>query len=137
LADEVASLRKAGLDCVVSLLDSGEIFDLDLGDEEELCKKAGMEFVSFPITDRGVPPSVDSILPLVDGIVARLAAGKAVGVHCRVGIGRSGLISACVLLRQGMAYADVFPALSQARGVSVPDTSAQEDWVRGFAARVR
>ena len=57
LADEMIDWRHAGVDTVVSLLAAEEIQDLELIREEPLCRAAGMEFVSFPIVDRGVPDS--------------------------------------------------------------------------------
>jgi protein-tyrosine phosphatase len=76
-----------------------------------------MEFISFPVPDGGVP-------------VARLNEGKAVAVHCRAGIGRSSLIAACVLVLLGFAPGMAF--IGKARGVKVPDTGGQRDWVDMF-----
>ena len=59
----------------------------------------------------------------------------AVGIHCRAGIGRSGLVAACVLSELGTRTDALFPMLSKARRVSVPDTPEQEAWVRAFIAK--
>src|ERR1700688_830549 len=57
LDDEVASLRAAGVDVVLSLLTPGEVAELDLAEEQALCEAQGMQFLSFPILDRSVPSS--------------------------------------------------------------------------------
>ena len=57
LADEAKGWQRAGIDMVVSLLESGEAAQLDLLDERSAAEDSGIRFVSFPIPDRGVPAS--------------------------------------------------------------------------------
>src|SRR5262245_42888809 len=57
LEDEVHAWRKAGIDQVISLLTPNEVNELELGQEQELCRRNGMAWTSFPIPDRGVPSS--------------------------------------------------------------------------------
>jgi hypothetical protein len=70
--------------------------------------------------------------PLAEAIVTRLNEGKAVAVHCRAGIGRSSLIAACVLVLLGFAPGMAFDRIGKPRGVKVPDTGGQRDWVDMF-----
>jgi protein-tyrosine phosphatase len=70
----------------------------------------------------------------IDLILDELWAGKTVAVHCRMGIGRSALIAACLLKSQGIGVDEAFAMISRARGFSVPDTEEQREWVQGFAA---
>ncbi len=51
--DEFSSLANAGLHRVVSLLEPHEAYEVGLGDEESLCEKYGMSFVSCPVADCG------------------------------------------------------------------------------------
>jgi len=132
LPDEISAWDRATLETIVCLLESHEVRELELTEERSLCETRGIEFLSFPITDRGVPASVRDTVTLVETIISRFQRGTAVGVHCRAGIGRSGLISACVLLKLGMPFQEVFPTLSRARGLEVPDTLAQVAWVKAF-----
>src|SRR5262245_12146072 len=97
LEDEVRSLRASGVDVLVSLLTREEIRDLDLADEAGCCAACGIEFVSFPFADRGVPVSAPAALALVRRLAALMAGDRGVAVHCRQGIGRSSLVAACVL----------------------------------------
>jgi protein-tyrosine phosphatase len=113
-------------------LEREEVAELGLNQEAELCGAEKIEFVSFPIPDRGVPASLHDAAALVDGVCARLTAGKTVAVHCRAGIGRSALVAACVLTRFGYAASDAFSLIAASRGVTVPDTGAQRDWVVSF-----
>jgi protein-tyrosine phosphatase len=135
LPNEVAAWNRAGLETVVCLLEFRELHKLGLIDEQALCEAHGIEFLSLPIPDRGVPFSWRETVVLVDVLVSRLQTGTGVGVHCRGGIGRSGLISACVLLKLGVPFPEAFPMLSRARGVLVPETSAQIAWLKAFARK--
>lgn len=132
LDDEVAGWRAEGIGVVVSLLEAGEVRELGLDREAGLCHDLDMEFISFPFPDRGVPTSTWETMALAEAIVARLNQGKAVAVHCRAGIGRSSLIAACVLVLLGLAPVMAFDRISKARGVKVPDTKGQRDWVDKF-----
>lgn len=52
---DVAGWKTSGVDLIVSLLECEEVSELALQREAELCRASGIEFVSFPISDRGVP----------------------------------------------------------------------------------
>jgi len=129
LEDEVRAWRKAGLDLVVSLLTTYEIADLDLDQESNYCKAHDLHFLHFPIPDLGVPSSREAGLEFVSKLHKALTAGKSVGLHCRQGIGRSGLISASLLVLSGLDPEMAFQRVGTARGFPVPETSEQRDWV--------
>ena len=65
---------------------------------------------------------------------AELSAGKNVVVHCRQGIGRTGLIAACLLVSRGVSPGSAVDALSAARGIQVPETAEQRQWIDHYAA---
>jgi hypothetical protein len=137
LGDEVASWKLAGLDIVVSLLRDDEIAELNLVAQPSLCEELGIVFVRFPIGDRQVPDSPDDFLALVTWLEEQLRGGHRVGVHCRMGIGRSSLLAACLLVKSGYSSTAAFSAISRDRGVDVPDTKNQVDWVETVAGRLR
>ena len=133
LGDEVSGWHAAGIDHVVSLLEMHEVRELGLAEEAALCEQNGVGFVSFPIADRSVPSSLHAAAGLIRSIEARLAQGEAVAIHCRAGIGRSGLMAACVLVNLGVPQSEVFPRISRGRGIQVPDTPAQVEWLARYA----
>jgi protein-tyrosine phosphatase len=126
LADEVRAWQAASVGTVVSLLEAAEVRDLELRDQPRLCAGAGIGFRHFPIPDRGVPGSLKEVHLLVTELRAALDSG-AVAIHCRAGIGRTGLVAGCVLHDLGVPVADIFHRLSRSRGLPMPDTSAQAD----------
>ena len=132
LGDEIASWHAAKVSLVVSLLEPGEVRELRLADEASLCSSQGIDFVSFPVADRGVPASARETAKLVKRLDEAIQGGAAVAIHCRAGIGRSALLAACILKRRGLPDGEIFPAISRARGVTCPDTEAQVRWLEGF-----
>ena len=137
LEDEIAGWRASGLERVVSLLEPGEVADLGLQREAALCAAAGIELVSFPIPDRGVPASRTAALALARTLAAGLVEGRSIAVHCRAGIGRSSLIAACALVCLGLDGERAFALIKEARGLDVPDTEEQREWVMGFEGACR
>jgi protein-tyrosine phosphatase len=134
LSDEIAGWQRAGISTVVSMLEHHEVRELQLDDEPLFCKYYGIDFLSLPTPDAGTPHSLHDTSTLVDELVSRLRHDQGVAIHCRAGIGRSGLLSACVLLRLGVPLADVFPILSRTRKIPIPETPVQVAWVQRFAA---
>lgn len=130
LEDEAAGWRLAGLDTVVSLLEEDEAAQLGLGDEGVAARSQGIEFLSLPIPDRGVPPSTPDALMLLKNIAADLESGRNVGLHCRQSIGRSGLIAAGVLMTGGLPVEEALEKVGAARGATVPETPEQLSWIQ-------
>ncbi len=50
-------------------------------------------------------------------------------VHCRAGIGRSAVVAAGILLQAAFGPEEAFARVSEVRGVDVPDTDEQHNWV--------
>jgi protein-tyrosine phosphatase len=135
LEDEIEGWHRDGVGLVVSLLEPEEIAELGLGEERALCAEAGIDFLSFPMPDRGVPADREAAESLATRVGRAGMAGKAVAIHCRAGIGRSALIAGMALVEAGLSAEDALDAIGKARGVEVPDTEAQGLWLAAFARR--
>ena len=131
LDDELQGLRAEGVHVLVSALTDSELVELQLTAEPELARQAGLTYVSFPIPDRGAP--VAAVTDLVDQLEEHLDGAEFIVVHCRAGIGRSSLIAAAVLVREGLSPSEAWELISTARGLPVPDTEAQRAWLAAFA----
>ena len=133
LDDEIRTWNNAGLSAIVSLLTEDEADELDLVDERQSCESLGLRFFRFPINDVSLPASSEATLDPVNELESLLSKGHAVGIHCREGVGRSGIIAACLLIKSGLVPEEAMETVSNARGVIVPQTDEQREWVIAFA----
>jgi protein-tyrosine phosphatase len=106
--------------------------ELGLQSEKRLCEQNNIQFFQFPIKDRSVPSSIIETLTFIRPLVEQLQNGKHLAIHCRAGIGRSALIVAGVMVSAGESVNKVFELISKARGLSVPDTEEQIEWLSKF-----
>jgi predicted protein tyrosine phosphatase len=132
LETALSGLKRRGVDHVVSLLEPDEAEGLWLGDEDLVCGSIGLRFTHFPITDFDIPLQRNDVLDLVNKLYSEITSGAHVVVHCRAGIGRSGLIACALLVRDGMTPGNAMREASSARGMPVPLTPEQVTWVESL-----
>ena len=129
LKDELAGIAAFGINRVVSLLEPNEAEEIGLSKEGDICKDHGMDFVPYPIADRGLPESVSDFSRFTYMLYETTGRGINTVIHCRAGIGRTGIVTAGVLLHAGFRPDEAFEHIGKARGMAVPDTDEQRDWV--------
>jgi protein tyrosine phosphatase (PTP) superfamily phosphohydrolase (DUF442 family) len=133
LRDELQALCNVGIRLIVSALTDEEQKELSLSSEAETARECGLEFISFPIADRGVPVSPSSLRKLANNVVQQLSTGKSVGIHCRASIGRASLIAGAVLAQLKVSPGQIFELISKCRGCTVPDTDDQRRWFETYS----
>ncbi len=136
LEDEIQGWREAGIDVVASLLTADETEELSLAHEPALSAAHGIAFVSFPVPDRDIPGSDLAAAEVTARLSAELERGRGVLVHCRQGVGRSGMIAAALLIAAGLLPEEAMRRVSEARGLPVPETEAQAAWLSRMVARL-
>ncbi len=57
-------------------------------------------------------------------------------IHCRMGIGRSSMLAAAILIHLGMESSNIFERISTYRGLQVPDTPAQTAWISQLVTKL-
>jgi protein-tyrosine phosphatase len=134
LEDEIVAWKRMGIDAVLSLLTPDEERDLALADEGRTVQNNAMQFISLPIPDRQVPYSETELTAVLDSINAKLSSGKNVVIHCRQGVGRSGLVAACLFTKKGLSTRSAVQTVTSARGVPIPETPEQRNWIDHYAA---
>ncbi len=133
--EEFRGFAAAGLKRIISLLEHHENWELGLMYEPRYCEDAGIGFFSWPLPDRGVPANTSDLFDLSLDIYERCAGGESTAIHCRGGIGRSSLVAAAVLMHDGRSTDEALSAISEARGLQVPDTDEQREWLLDYEAR--
>ena len=138
---KIQKILDAGIRTFVSLMHENEIdhdgqpfrpYD-DL--IQQICPAAS--FVRYPIVDLSVP-SVDEMTTILNTIDRSLEENKPVYVHCWGGVGRTGMVVGCWLLRHGFAtpenYLEILSTLrrqDRLRGQRMsPETGEQQRFVR-------
>jgi protein-tyrosine phosphatase len=97
-----------------------------------LCAAAGIDFLSVPIPDRGVPESHRDFRELALRLSGMVDQGKCLVIHCRQGVGRAAMMAAAILVTDGATVDDAFDRIAKARGCPVPDTPEQRQWLARF-----
>ena len=134
LCDELLTMKIRGIETLVSLLEPEEAHLLGLLEEGRFAEQIGLQFLSYPIPDTHLPQDRASFRTFAGRLADRLRAGHAVGVHCRGSIGRSVVTVACALIHLGWTPHAALAAITAARGLTVPDTQEQEDWIQHYKA---
>jgi protein-tyrosine phosphatase len=152
LDTDLARIRQAhAINVVVSLLEPNEQHRLGIRNYARTAHRHGLELVKFPIPDAGVPDPA-ALRALAERLSAMLDRGSRLLVHCRGGLGRSGLVVAAVLVARGVAPDRAIRAVRSARPGAIEteeqarmvhamgETSARDDraapavqqWFRGL-----
>jgi protein-tyrosine phosphatase len=135
-ASRIAEIAASGINLVISLLEPAEAQLLGLQHESELVNAAGMDFISFPVSDMGLPESVEAFARLSHRLFRQVHAGSKALIHCRAGVGRSGLLAAAVLMQEGRDAQQAFARVARRRGMPVPETSGQGDWLAANRSKI-
>ncbi len=137
LEDEVYKLKLNKVNTVISLLEADETRELEIEREPHFCKLSNIDFLHFPIEDRKVPTDSKSFLKLINQVNQKLECGENIVVHCRMGIGRTSLIAASVLISRGYSAQEAFDFISKKRTLTVPDTVDQVTWLKGIEGNLK
>lgn len=132
LTKQVKAWHQAGIELVVSLLEPHEFQKLGVANESAICNSFGIRFLSLPICDHSVPDSPLELASLVREVHANLIDGKAAAIHCYAGIGRTGIVAACVLNELKVPVETMFDLLRVSRGYDMPESEEQKNWVKQF-----
>lgn len=137
LDDEIKWLKIKEIDCLVSLLEKSEEWELGLQDEEEICKKREIEFINFPIKDVTTPKNEDEFVRLANNLAKQINQNRKVVIHCRMGIGRASVLAAAIMIILGCEGKDVFETISKYRKLKVPDTDEQKEWILSIEDKLK
>lgn len=101
---KIQSLLRAGITCFVDLTQHSDVYFPYKGmlTQEAEEYNLSVKRYSFPIVDYDIPGEemMTDILNLID---QNLTAGKKVYLHCVGGVGRTGTVVGCYLVRHGLS----------------------------------
>jgi hypothetical protein len=99
--------------------------------------RGGARRVAFPVPDFSVP-SRERLVEILDTVDSELDAGSTVYVHCWGGIGRTGTVIGCWLVRHGASGEEALERLAVLHGPTPsgwrrsPETDEQRETVLGW-----
>ena len=115
-------LREKGIEVIVSLLET----TINLAEY----RAAGFDVHHFPVEDF-TAPALEQVVESCGIIEVSLAEGRRVLVHCNAGIGRTGAILACSLVRRGDSPEEAVRRVRLLRPYSL-ETSTQVEIVHRY-----
>jgi atypical dual specificity phosphatase len=143
------ALLHAGVRTFIDLTESGELLPYCgevLSSRAEVLgiDKQAIEYHRFPIHDRSLPHSIEFMYSLMDALRDNERRGRITAVHCRGGIGRTGMVIGCWLVDSGRArngrealalVARKWKTVEKCRRYPhSPETGDQSDFVMRFEA---
>jgi protein-tyrosine phosphatase len=120
------------LDIILSLADIEEIKSKSSGYAKAISEKAiPYKWKSFHIPDFGIPVDELAFKAFILDEVLELKAGKKLLLHCGAGVGRTGMVAACILIAFGWSYNLADKAVRESG--SGAETSEQQSLVQRFS----
>jgi protein-tyrosine phosphatase len=124
------------VDVLVSVMESHEFDSLGIAGLRDQCAATGIEWLRYEVVDGSVPKDQKAFADFVSSIVDRLRAGKRVVIHCKGGLGRTGLTAACVIIAisdNQIGWEDAMNIVRSARPGTIENLE-QERFLSRFAA---
>lgn len=134
----LARLLEAGVNSFIDLTQAGE------AEPYEAALPVSIDYLRKPIRDHGTPTIPAEMTEILACVQSSLREGRRVYLHCRAGIGRTGMVAGCLLVEQGLSGEDALAELNRlwrqsaraSQWPAVPETEEQIDYVRRWLATV-
>ena len=97
-----------------------------------------VDYLRCSIPDHGIPAEPGGMAEIMQSLRGALREGRVVYLHCRAGIGRTGMVAGCLLAEQGLSGEEALAELNRlwrqsarsAQWPRVPETEQQIEYVR-------
>jgi protein-tyrosine phosphatase len=93
------------------------------------------EYQKRPIRDVSTP-TVEEMTEILDSIDESVDAGKVVYLHCAAGLGRTGVVVGCCLVRHGMSGTEALEEIPRLRRRDLPGDSMVSPYTQGQRSMV-
>jgi len=135
LRTDLEAIRSWPASTLVTLIEDHEFDLLGVPDLGTMASKVGLEWLHLPIRDVSVPDSRFESAWIESGpvLISRLQRGENLVIHCRGGLGRTGLVACQLLVEMGCESEAALKAVRVARPGTV-ETRMQEQYVRELRA---
>lgn len=130
LEKDLAAIRSWGGLALISLIEAHEYVELEVTDLPYACLQHGMAWYGLPIVDGAIPDQRwEANWELsTPSLYQTLREGGRIVIHCKGGLGRTGLLAARILVEFGMSPSKAIRQVRQARPGAI-ETVEQEHYV--------
>lgn len=130
LQDDLQAIRDWGAATIVTLIENHEFRMLGIESLERDVRAMDMEWIHLPILDVSIPDRrfEDAWVKVGPKLHSRLDAGERILIHCRGGLGRTGLVAGRMLIERGCEPRSAIQRVRAVRPQAI-ETIAQERYV--------
>lgn len=132
LRTDLTELKNMGVTPLVNLMEQGEMHRWHMHDYHTEAARLGLNVRHFPIPDVSTPTDETEFHALAQDLHTRLQAGETIVIHCLGGLGRSGMLAACLLVLDGMSAQDAIKLVRQCRSPKAVEAN-QPRYVETYA----
>ncbi|MDM8000146.1 MAG: dual specificity protein phosphatase family protein [Dehalococcoidia bacterium] len=129
-AEDLAYLKREGIRALVRMEDEYRVQVT-----AEQIQEQGLVDLYQPVADF-TAPTLRQIERMIRFIEGNVAEGRPVGVSCHAGIGRTGTVLACYLVKKGRSAEDALLEVALKRRAAI-ETEEQKEAVREYARHIR
>jgi hypothetical protein len=130
------ALLALNIDCFIDLTRPGETHQpyQPLLEDEANGYGIPVEYINYPIGDMGTPPD-ELMKRILDTIQEKTGQNRVVYLHCLAGIGRTGTVVGCYLVRNGLSGPAALKEIMALRSVipgypfPSPESDAQREMI--------
>jgi ADP-ribosyl-[dinitrogen reductase] hydrolase len=117
LGDDLHAIKAWGAAVLITLLDEPEFRMLGVQSLGEKVINMNMIWLHLPLRNMGSPDRefLERWRAIVPGLCKMLRGGQNIVMHCREGVGRTGLAAACLLIELGLPAREAIRAVRNAR----------------------
>ena len=126
---DLTDLARAGVDLLVVLVEDRELLTLGVSASDLETREARPHIIRFPIPDFGIPADHEAFArDCLGSVTGAMKFGGNAVLACRGGLGRAGLVAACVLVDWGWEPASAIDQVRTVRPGAI-ETREQEAFV--------
>ena len=135
--EDLNTIKQHNVGLIIGLIEEHEYQSLQNAHLAETARQMGIQFLKYPTIDNTPFLNMQDIDQINDTIMRFLQAGQSVLIFCKGGLGRTGMLAACFLIRHGNLEADTAIRQVQKCRKSTIGRKQQQNFVRQYFVHTR